>query len=128
MNDSNILGNLLGVGIGLLAIFQILLPVIIIVIYFRIANRLEKISDNTKNASSILSEIKTNQSAQYKQYYFDHCFMSNLGPHEWFPTGIQTMDHWEFRCKKCGQIINVPKQLDSNPHENEQPLNVRDVH
>lgn len=110
---------------SLIVIGLLILSIVMIIYYFRMAKRLEEISINSLEASKCMtaiesalnkeaSDIKASLSAQYKQYYFDHCFMSNLEQHEWYATGNQTPDHWEFACRKCGQIINVPKKLEGN--------------
>ena len=88
---------------------------LVILVLFVIAyiNTYYHIKNISVQASSILSEISKQRSPsdQNDRWYLDHCFMSNLGPHEWFANGKQDEHTFQFQCRKCGYIVNVPKVL-----------------
>lgn len=102
-----------------------ILSVFMIIYYFKMARHLEEIALSVKKSDDHLcvlensltesiSRIEKSQSAQYERYFFDHCFMANLAPHDWQATGVSTDSHWEFRCSRCGQTLYVPKMLKEN--------------
>lgn len=78
----------------------------------RTANTLERIeADQIKIADQLSSQMSLNSRAEFNQYYYDHCFMNGLGPHEWVPSGKQTNSDFEFVCHRCGQTVNVPRRI-----------------
>lgn len=113
----------------LIGLISFILSIAILVTYFHMNDRLKEISWNTskalekmayqsqqaENTQKQLLQLRINQLNAQRQYFFDHCFMDNLKPHEWYPTGNQSPTEYEFICRKCGQRIMTPKYLQIEP-------------
>ena len=105
MNASS-LGSAVGALISLIIIGNIAFTIIIIVALIKTYNRIKIIAGNTEKIHSHTEQTNQTLSAQYT---LEHCYMNRFQPHEWYPTGNQTSNSYEFKCMKCGMIINVPK-------------------
>ena len=117
--------NTLGGLYCLLSIAGFIITILIIIAYIKTYNRIKKISEtNEKNIelqqeiinqithqNEIIKEQKLYSFVQFDQWYYDHCYMNNLGPHEWVASGKKTDYDFEFICRRCGQVIRVPKLL-----------------
>ena len=107
----------------LIALISFIVVLLIIIAYIktyyhikRITYTVERIQEQTNVKMDVLVNsavvsINNKMSALEKQYFYDHCFMNNLGPHQWRQTGTSSNYHFEFRCIQCGQVIYVPKVL-----------------
>lgn len=130
MNDMGIFGFLLETRC-LVGVIGFVVSVLIIVGYVKTYSRIKKITEIQEQNLSFQRQLcdmlsgnyknqKISDQAQFDQWYYDHCFMNNLGPHEWIANGNRTGSDFQFVCKKCGQIINVPVKLQpEHPYSSE---------
>lgn len=121
--------------IVIIGLVSLIFYIMVIVTYFSMSNRLDEISANTMNTKNYvkmltqqnfelqkqLMMIHSAQIAGRKQYFYDHCFAANMGPHEWICTG--SGPHViEYTCRKCGQKLLAPRYLDVEPPAMIQPV------
>lgn len=78
---------------------------------------LTELHNKIESQNTTIADQKMYNHVQFDQWFYDHCYMNNLGPHDWVATGKHSGTDYQFICRKCGQTINVPKMLyPEHPH------------
>ena len=93
---------------------------IIVLAIIAVVNTYQRIKNISENTDKVISYIEQTNSALSAQYTMEHCYMNRFQAHEWYPTGKYSQTEIEFRCSKCGQILNVHTPARDVPLDNNQ--------